>query len=95
MTLDIVTDELGRKRFREHHQRRLRHVLDRLVPQRLSGADRGAVQNDAAAPRELTTAMSCKSQKACHFSFGTSITVSLLPATALLKNHIHMDLSSH
>ena len=46
---DVHRDELVRHVLRQHQQRGLGHVVDRLVPQRLRRADRGVVEDRPAA----------------------------------------------
>ena len=69
---DVVADQLVGQALGEHHQRRLGDVVDRLVAERLLGADRGVVEDHAAAAlaherapaaRDIrTAAITCRSQ---------------------------------
>ena len=69
---DVVGDELVGQALGEHHQGGLGGVVDRLVAQRLLGADRGVVEDDAAAAllhrrapgrgERRTAAITCRSQ---------------------------------
>src|SRR3954447_21155733 len=46
---DVMGDQLVGEVLGEHDERRLGRVVDRLLPERLGGADRGVVEDDAAA----------------------------------------------
>ncbi len=46
---NIIADDFIGEVFREHDKRRLGDIVDRLVAKRLTRADRGVVEDDAAA----------------------------------------------